>query len=78
MDRATVPETTIDEDSDPLPCEHDVGANVSAGKVEAEVAPKAHPGTVKGRPKCQLGLGVASAIGLHIPSAPSGRRSKCR
>src|SRR4051794_9147798 len=66
MSRASVPETTVDEDRDAGACEDDVGATTHAGDDYA-VDSVAQPQAVKFSPKRHLGLGVSSGLPLHSP-----------
>lgn len=49
MFRARMPETTVDEDRDPTPGEHDVWPDASAYKIKAKVDPVPVPGTMQFR-----------------------------
>lgn len=60
---ATMPEATVDEDSDPLAREDDVGSPAAAQG--GEIDPVAQPRGVHQPAHCEFGLGVPAAIRPH-------------
>ena len=65
VDRAGVPEASVDEDSELLSCEHDVWPDRSVGELDRIVLAEAEALGVQQRPDRDLGLGVVLTVGTH-------------
>lgn len=63
--RATVPEATVDEDSDLLSREDNIRLHESVREPDWVMLAKAQPEPVKSRPDRDLGLGVSSPVRSH-------------